>query len=167
MENWHQRHETVGGFGMDAVVQNLTFDSNATQKGIERAATKVAGAVEKSTDKVTEAIKRISTTNAVTAPATSAIHESLKSVAVSTARIADYIGKNPSGLPAAMESVQAVCKQFSELTDHASRFAESAKELRATAGETVKASDWIGSKFPSNVSDVSVSNAVGRMVDFS
>ena len=95
--------------------------------------------------------------------AASAIHESLKSVAVSVAQIADYARTHPLELPVALESAKSVNRQFSDLVEDSQKFAESRERLRETATEVSQAAGWIGSNY-SGGGGVSVNNSFGRVV---
>ena len=174
------------------MVQNLTWDSNASQRGLEKAANKVSNTIDKgiskistdmqrNTDKITTAFKsgmekvtdtigRIKTTNESgnnqTAPV-AAICQGLKSIAVATARTADHARTHPTALHAILESARAVSENFAKLVADASSAATSSDTLRATTAETIKASDWIGSKYLSDEDNVFIGNAFGRLSDFS
>ena len=132
MENRHKRHETVGGFGMDAVVQNLTWDTSAT-----------------------------STHNNQTAPATSAIHAGLRSVAQSANRIATHVASHPTDLGAVVSAAKGLNTHFTELIDGAEGSVESDKRLHGAAAEMKKTTHWIGSNLSNG--NVPVNN-FGRVV---
>ena len=175
------------------MVQNLTWDSNASQKGLDKTAKTISTAIDKgvtritqdvqrSTDKlaatikggaakVAEATKRTATTNESgnnqTAPV-AAVQAGLRSVAVSATRIADHVNRHPADLGAVTETGRAVGEQFADLIDRASKYAEVASELRETTAETAKTADWIAGKFDGREQDVSIGNgAFGRLSDFS
>jgi hypothetical protein len=79
-------------------------------------------------------------------PATLALHRSLKSTAIATARIADAVLKHPSEISASLESAEAINEKLGEVLATASDVAESSEKLKMTAEETIKASDWIDGK---------------------
>ena len=101
--------------------------------------------------------------NQLTPTASSAIYESLESIAVGTARVADHVRAYPADTSAALESAQAIAKQYSDLTDQASKFADENRRLRETAAEVNKTAGWVGSNF-SGGGGVSVNNSFGRVV---
>ena len=182
-------------------VFNLDWSGFARSSDVEKAATKVAGAVEKGTERMTKAIaddgknsqkiidavkkgseqvvdavgKIKSTTNAEQTSPTAdvrALCQGLVGISKSTAQIADTALTNPAEIPAALQSAKAISKQFADLIDRASKYAEEGKRFRETAAEAEKATDWIGSNFPSDQcipitnGAVDVVGAFGRLSDF-
>ena len=146
-------------------VQNAMFDSTATQQGLTKAADRIVKAItdgdktsqkiietiKTGTEKIVDSIGKTRTTNNASQPdSVTAIHRGLKSVAVGTAQIAEHVRKNPSEIPAALESAQAVNRQFTDLVDTASQFAQCADTLQAVTQETVKAGHWIGGQYCGN-----------------
>ena len=113
------------------VVRNLTWDANATQRGLDKAAQRVASAVEKGTQRVVDesknsrkaivdAVGKIkSTTNAehitTLTPAVKSVCQGLRCVSESAAQIADYFYSNPSEWRAVGEKISTVNDQFSKL----------------------------------------------------
>ena len=118
-------------------VFNLTFDSNASQKSIEKAAKQVVDAVEKGTqhvvdvsknpqkvidaikagsEKIVDAVGKIKTThNNQSIPiATATVLAGLQSVAESTTKIAAHLRSHPAELGAMEEKAEAVNKQFGD-----------------------------------------------------
>ena len=125
---------------------------------------RLASAVKDNTEKITDTIKWTATTNAATSiPAALAISTGLHSVAESANRIADTIAARPNELEALTDSTKAINRQFSDLVDTASQYAESANKLRAATEETVKAADWIAGNY--SCDGVAVHNARGFVAD--
>ena len=155
-------------------IANLTWDSSASKQNVEQAAQTITSAIEKNTDKITatikdgtkaisEATRKATTNESNNQPApVAAIHRGLTSVASSATRIADYIAAHPSELKAGVDAATTVGKQFSELTDRASGYTQSATELQGAVAEVAKATDWVAGKFCGN-GNVSVAN-FGRVV---
>jgi len=98
-----------------------------------------------------------------TTPAT-AIHASLRGIAIATAQVADHVLARPSELEAVTDSAKAINKQFTDLIDATSGFAEGGEKLRGAAAETAKATDWIGEQYSGR--DNNPDGAIGRMSDF-
>ena len=183
-------------------ILNLDWSGFARSSDVEKASTKVAGAVEKGTERMTKAIaddgknsqkiiesvkagsekivdavgKIKPTTNAEQTAAPTAdvkaLCQGLVGISKSTAQIADTALTNPAEIPAALRSAKAISKQFADLIDRASKYAEEGKRFRETAAEVDKAAGWIGSNFPSDQcipitnGAVDVVGAFGRMSDF-
>jgi methyl-accepting chemotaxis protein len=169
-------------------VFNVTWDSNASQKGIERAAKQIVDAVEKGTqhvvdvsknpqkvvdaikagsEKIVDAVGKIkNTTNAeqtvAPVPAVEAVCQGLTNVSKTTAQIADYFYSHPNEWAAVGEKIGSVNEQFTKLGESVKRYSEGREQLQTTTGEVAKATDWISSNFPSggggNVQTIHVGN---------
>ena len=184
------------------LVFNMDWSGYARGSDVEKAATKVASAVEKGTERMTKAIAddgknsqkiidavkkgseqvvdavgKIKPTNNAkqTAAPTAdvkALCQGLIGVSKTTAQIADTALINPAEIPAALQSAKAISKQFADLIDRASKYAEEGRRFRETAAEVEKAAGWIGSNFPSDRcipitnGAADVVGAFGRMSDF-
>ena len=157
------------------------WDSQASNRTIEKAAEKITGTIEKSTgklstdikqnaDKMTDAIKKVATTNASgnSVPATAAtIYKGLQDVSTATAHIAEHLRNNPGDLPATTEAADAIGKRFGELVEAATQFEAGSMKLRCQVEEMGKAQDWIACKFPNAADDqtVAVNNATSFVSD--
>ena len=119
-------------------VTNLTFDGHATRK--------IANA-----------------SGNQTVPVMSAVSAGLARLGTSAMQMSEYILAHPADLKATTESARAIGRQFSELNDRVSEFAESNERLQAATQETVKASEWIAGQFCGAGQSVSVANC-GRVV---
>ena len=153
-----------------------SWDAQASQKGIERAAEKITGVIDKATgklatdiqksteklvaatkdgaEKVSDTVKRTATTNAAgngqTASAPTAVatlHESLQSIATATAEVADYARTHPTDIPTALKSAKTIAQQYTDLTDRASSYAEEGQRFRETAAATAQAVNWIAGRY--------------------
>jgi hypothetical protein len=115
------------------------------QRGMDR----VTSAVKDSTEKVCDSIKKVATTNAnqpaAPQPAVEALCQGLVSVSESVIQIAEAAHNNPAEIQATLEKAKAIAKQFTELTDRASRCADEGRRLQQTAAEVEKSAGWIGS----------------------
>jgi len=103
---------------------------------------------------------------AAPSPAEMALSRGLFSISKSTAQIADAVRNNPAEIPTALGSAEGIAKQFAELTDRASKYADEGKRFGETAAEVERATGWIGSNYPSGAGNqsVSVANSFGRVV---
>ena len=172
-------------------ILNLDWSGFARSSDVEKAATKVVSAVDKGTERMTKAIaddgknsqkiidavkkgseqvvdavgKIKPTTNAgQTSPSAAlAVSAGLRSVAESTAKLANHLRSHPNELGAVAQSAEAVGKKFDDLIDRTSEFAKSGERLRKTTTEVSQAAGWIGSNYPCG--DVSVNNASGFVSD--
>ena len=146
---------------------------NQSQSGLDAvkaSSERVADAFEEATQKIIGIVGQIKSTNnaeqTVTAkPAPMALYEGLKGVVTSVNRIADQVLSHPNEIKSTMESATTVCRQFTDLVDHASRTAETVGDLRKAASEATETSRWIDSNFTGG-RDVPVVNALGRVCDF-
>ena len=85
-----------------------------------------------------------------TAPiAASAMFQGLSSFAESAAKMADQLRRHPDEVAPITESAVALNKQFTDLLVATSKATESGGELQRVAEETLRATDWIGNKYPS------------------
>ena len=143
-----------------------SWDTQASQRGLEAAAQKVAGSVEKTTGKLstdikqssdkittaikenTDAVKRTTTNASMTAPV-AAIHTGLRSIADSADCIAEYLVAHPNEMGAAAEAATAVGQQFGALVKAATQFDEGNAQLKGMVGEMAKTLDWVDYKFSS------------------
>lgn len=164
-------------------VHNLTWDTTASQKGVERVtdriikaiadegkkSQRVVDAVKAGSEKVADAVGKIKCTQNTDQShptAAEAVHESLRSIAASTAQIADQALKNPNEIPAMLTSAKAIAEKYADLTTQATAYSQEYKRLHQTAAEVEKAAGWIGSNYGGDgcCQSVPVNNSFGRVV---
>ena len=155
-----------------------SWNGLATQKGLDQTTQKITSAIEKSTGKIAATIKDGTKTiseatrkvanesvNIQTIPVT-AVVQGLQGVAVATAEISDYLRRNPTALGEVAESGRSICKQFADLVDHTSNFADGSQRLREVAESAKTATDWIGGKYHgAGNQGITVNNCVGSFND--
>ena len=165
---------------MSNSVFNITWDANATQRGLDKAAQRVASAVEKGTQRVVDesknsrkaivdAVGKIKLTNNAEQPtahssSASALHRSLQSIATATAEVAERTRTHPADIPAALQSAKSIAKQFTDLTDQASRYADENRRFHKTANDVQRSAGWIGSSFCGAGNQCAVNNSFGMPV---
>ena len=142
---------------------------------VQKSTGQITAAIKDNTDKISDAVKRSAVNNAEQTSPTAdvkALCQGLIGVSKTTAQIADAALINPAEIPAALQSAKAISKQFADLIDRASKYAEEGKRFRETAAEVEKAAGWVGSNFPSGQcipitnGAVDVFGAFGRLSDF-
>ena len=175
-----------------SVFNSWDWSGYARGSDIEKASAKVAGAVERGTDKMTcklsgdmkqnaekiasvvkdnakdvvDSVKRI-TTNSDQNPPTIAVEVStgLASISESTAKLANHLRSNPTEMSTVAGSAEAIGKQFNDLIVSTKEFAKGREQLKKTTAEVAKAAGWINSNYPSG--GVSVNNSCGLIPDMS
>ena len=147
-----------------------SWDAQASQKGIERAAEKITGAIDKTTgklsgdiqksteklvaatkdgaEKVSDSVKRVTTNASSMSAPVKAVHAGLHSVAESVNRLAEYLGEHPDEMGAATEAAESVGSQFRALVECAVQYERGTSQLNGQVGEMDKTADWIDCRFP-------------------
>jgi DNA repair ATPase RecN len=142
-------------------VQNLNWDSNSSRQDIEKATQKISATVEKgvgkitaavkdNTAKVTDAIGKVKATTNETAQyptVTLAVQRGLESIAKSTGKMAKHLRCHPGDLYEVSDSMEAVSKQLSDLSNSTTRCVSEGKEVRETVTSAVQACDWLDEKY--------------------
>ena len=143
---------------------------------VQKSTGQIVSVVKDGAEKISDTVKRSAVNNAEQTAAPTAdvkaLCQGLIGVSKTTAQIADTALINPAEIPAALQSAKAISKQFADLIDRASKYAEEGRRFRETAAEVEKAAGWIGSNFPSDRcipitnGAADVVGAFGRMSDF-
>jgi len=143
--------------GSQATVRN-TCDSFATAQSVSKAADnvvaavkqntekstqKVADTVQKSAERVVEAVGKVKIANVAynrqAVPVVAQmVYQGWTSVAQSTAQIAEYLRTYPAELGAAAESAKGINEQFADMIDDTSSLAKDYERLRSTVAEMKK-----------------------------
>ena len=152
-------------------VANFAFDSNASQRGLEKAAKDISTAVEKASqkitddagknsqkaieafksgsEKITDAVARIKIANAkqtaTPTPAVLAVCRGLSSVSETTAQLADYFYANPSEWQAMGEKASAANERLGKIVDSVKSCAGGLEQLQTATTEASKMAGWLSS----------------------
>jgi ABC-type transporter Mla subunit MlaD len=171
---------------------NLNWDSQASNKTIEKAAKDVSTAVDKAAQKITadvnknsqkeietakagsekivDAVGKIKVNNAeqpdAPSPAVKAVATGLARLGSAATEMSGYVLSHPDELGTTLDSGQAINEQLAKLIADAKKFSESANALKGTVGEVTKAADWIDSNHPSGGGSqcVPVCNVLGMPI---
>ena len=79
-------------------------------------------------------------------PTMQTVHAGFRSVAATTARIADSILECPAEAKAAVDRAKGVHTQFGSMIETATRLCDDNEALRSTVSEVRKAEDWFSSQ---------------------
>ena len=120
-------------------------------------------------DRAAQSVNKNNANQPTSSPAL-AVHDGMKSIATATIEIADYVRTHPSEASDLLERAKAVAKQYTELIDRSSQFVDERNRLQATAEEAVRASEWIGNRYPNNCGNQCIpvanyGNVVGEFND--
>ena len=95
-----------------------------------------------------------------------AVASGLHSIALSTAKMADYSRTNPSELRRITEMGDRVIEQYRDLIGAAKKSVDDGKELLSAAEEAKKTAGWIGTNLcGENTVSIPVNNSFGRVVN--
>ena len=130
---------------------------------------KVVDAVKQGSDKIIDAVGKIKVANSAmdnqqsVSPTMQTVHTGFRSVAATTARIADSILECPAEAKVAVDRARGVHTQYGSMIETATRLCDDNEALRSTVSEVRKAEDWFSSQCNDGGQCTAVSNGGGAV----